>query len=278
MLTYINGKFQPADKAKISVRDRGFRLGDGVFETIAVHGGIPYQIELHMERLEKALAAFDIHADTKNIPTIIKKIITTNGIKNGFVRITISRGESGFGYSAKNSGEPTVVIETEAVRPKKSEPIKLWLSSYTKPSAHMQPVAVKIIGNSNSILARIEAERNGCYDSLLLDGKKRICETSSANIFWFIGDKLYTPKAGMLEGTTRSAVLRISPFEVVQGNYDIDDLQKAEEVFITSAARKILPVAELLPLGLKWRKSANTRIIAGLLDNDIKNYASARKA
>jgi len=264
MFTYINGEFYPADKAKISVRDRGFRVGDGCFETILIHAGIPYQLALHMERLTKSLKYLKIKAGTKTFPKIIKKTITKNKIREGFLRIAVTRGQSGFGYSAKNIGNPTIIIETEKSAPKKIKPAKLWLSSYIK-----QPLPGKIISNINSVLARIEAEENGCVDSLMLDNEKKICETSAANIFWFIGNKLYTPKSGMLEGTIRSAIIRLSPFSIIRGNFTMDDIKKADAVFITNVAWKILPVVELQPLGLQWKESEKIKILYQLLTEDI---------
>jgi len=264
MLTYVNGEFYPADNAKISVRDRGFRLGDGAFETILIHAGMPYQLALHVERFKKSLKHLGIKSDTKKIPELVKKIIAKNKILDGFVRIAVTRGESGFGYSAKNVGSPTIVIETEKSTVKKNKPAKLWMSSYVK-----HPLPGKIIGNITSVLARIEAEESCFTDSLLLDAKGKICETSSANIFWFTGNKLYTPKSGMLEGTMRSAVIRLSPFPIMRGDFILADLKKADAVFITNVAWKILPVVELKPLGLKWKESKKTKILAQLLEEDI---------
>ncbi len=265
MQSYVNGEFHSADKAKISIRDRGFRLGDGAFETILVHAGMPYQLALHMERLEKSLKYLKIKAGTKKFPKIIRTIIAKNKICEGFVRVAVTRGQSGFGYSAKNTGNPSIIVETEKSGTTKLKPAKLWLSSYMKPL----PMPGKIIGNINSLLSRIEAEENNCLDSLLLDGEEKICETSSANIFWFLGRKLFTPKSGIVEGTIRSAVIRLSPFPVVRGDFTLADLKKADAVFVTNVAWGILPVKELQPLGLKWKNHKKTKILAQLLEADI---------
>src|SRR5690606_6683241 len=110
------------------------------------------------------------------------------------------------------------------------DPATLWLSGIEKPSPKALPVQHKLAQGVNSTLARIEAARHGCLDGLLLNAHGDICEAGSANLFWRIGTTLHTPalECGVLAGTTRDALLRISPYKIEQGAYPLDMLQKAD--------------------------------------------------
>ncbi len=181
-------------EAKVSVQDRGFRYGDGVFETIAVHEGVPYQFDWHMERMKRSLAAVRIAADTSLLREPCRKLLSMNGVKDGLLRLQITRGPGSRGY-LPTPAEPTVVIETLPSPVLPAKPVTLWLSGSERISAKALPAHAKLCQGLNATLARIEADEHGCFDALQLNAAGEITETSSANIFWQRGAKIYTPSA-----------------------------------------------------------------------------------
>lgn len=278
---YLNGKFVPLAKAVVSVQDRGFRFGDGVFETVAVYRGIPYQWELHMQRLKDGLHALDIPFDTASLRAPSLQLITKNGLSDATLRIAISRGVGSMGYLPAGSADSTVVIEANDRITPPLDPACLWLAEIEKPSPKALPVQYKLAQGVNSTLARMEAARHGCLDGLLLNARREICEAGSANLFWRIGDTLHTPalECGVLAGTTRDALLRISPYPVVQGTYPLEHMQQADAVVATNTLWQAMPVTELRPIGWAFNNSmALAQELRAALHKDISRYVASHRA
>lgn len=271
----LNHRFVPKVDAFIPINDRGFRFGDGVFETIRVVNHVPYQWEYHLNRLQKGLETLRIPFDTQTLLDSCKTLIAKNQLSEGFLRIAISRGVGSQGYLPTTT-TPTLVIETLPLVSPPDKPVELWLSSYQKPSAASLPVHIKTMQGLNSTLARMEAQDNQCFESLLLNQNSQLCEGSSSNIFWVKAGKLYTPSldAGILPGSMRETVLRLSPLPVEQGLFPLEALQTAEEVFLTNVAWLALPVSSLQPTGYTWGKYAFTQTLNALIHEDMVRYAS----
>lgn len=276
----INNEMVPENQAFISVKDRGFRLGDGVFETIPVYEGVPYQWELHENRLKQGLMATRINFDVSGLKNICGKLLNQNKLANCILRIAITRGEGGKGYLPPENPCPNIVIETLPMAEKIINPVSLWLSSVRKIPPYSLPVHVKTMQGLNSTLARMEAMDNNCFESLMLGQDDYITECSSANIFWIKGDMIFTPslESGILPGITRDAIIRIAPYKINEGKFKVKDLENAEEVFITNSAWRIVKINELKPLNFKWKTGRVTGAIQELLESDIKKYVSSQKS
>lgn len=270
MEIYLNSTFLPAAEAHISVADRGFRHGDGVFETIPVANGAPYQWAFHLRRLEAGLAVIHIAFDTAKLEGICRELLARNGISDGLLRIAVSRGAGGRGYLPPPGLSPTLVIET-LERPAPPGSAALWLSRYEKISPRALPVRHKLAQGLQSTLARLEAQDHKCSEALLLDAEGRIAEAAAANIFWLQDNVLYTPslKTGALEGATRHAVLRLSPWQTAEGEYSLDALRGAEAVLLTNSAYGVIPAASLAPQGWSWESAAAAAQLQGLLSADM---------
>ncbi len=269
----INDKLINEKRATISVKDRGFRFGDGVFETCLVKAGIIYNFEHHISRLQAGLLAIKIHFDLKKIKPFCYQLLIKNNLKNGFIRIAISRGIGSLGYLPKNNPSPTLVIETIKPNPNKQNPTKLMVSSLEKPSSKALPVAYKLMQGLNSILVKMEAVENNCFDGLILNHKRQICETSSANIFWIKNETLYTPHqdCGCLQGTIRQKIIQLSPIKVKLVKAKLAVLLAAEEVFITNVAIGVLAVKQIDQQ--EFISTKYSTIFANLLKEDIQKYA-----
>lgn len=261
----INGK----RGSTVSAADRGFRYGDGVFETIAAQNGVPYRFDWHIGRLERGLNAIRIAYDTSRLRRDCQVLL--DEAETGLLRIQITRGEGGRGYLPEPT-EPTCVIEMLPMPEVPAQPVDLWLSSYKKPSSDILPVRYKLCQGLNSTLARMEAADHGCFDALMLSPEGHIAETSSATIFWVKDGKVYTPSldTGALEGATRAALMELCTIK--EERAELAALENAEAVFITNTAWNVLPVARLLPLGLAWDSAPAARRMLALLENDRRKH------
>ncbi len=273
---YLNGKIVKENKALVSIQDRGFRFGDGCFETIRVENGVIYQLEVHLKRLQEGLSAIKISYNTQLLKEIFARLLHKNKLKRGFLRVSITRGEGSRGYLPEIKKGPTIVVEAMGEIPEITASVDLWVSNYRKISEKCLPSSAKTMQGLNSSLARMEAQENGCFEALMLGDEEKICEGSSSNIFWMQDGKLYTPslKSGVLPGIMRNVVKRISPLEVVEGIFCLDDLKNADEVFLTNVAWLIAQVKEIKPLGLKFKVSGYSGGIKDLILKDIKNLCA----
>jgi branched-chain amino acid aminotransferase len=251
-IVFFNGDFINAGDAKVSCNDRGFKFGDGVFETIYFQNGNLFNIRYHIKRLHSALSAIKIKfstieflSDDANIEFKLKKLINLNQVSNGIVRIAISRGEGSVGYLPVNANKSTVFIEILKGRELPLAPASIMLSTYKKIPKACLPVNVKLSQGLNSTLALLEAKENECEESLMLNIDNYISECSSSNIFWRKGEVIKTPSSAcdILEGSVRDYILQ--RFKVEEGEYFIDELQDADEVFVTSVGRIVQKVKEI---------------------------------
>ena len=270
--TYLNHKLTPASEALVPVTDRGFRFGDGVFETIRVHGGVPYRFEWHMQRLTAGLKAANIVFDSNNLPSECADLLRRNQCGEGLLRIQVTRGSSGSGYLPAEA-PPTCLIETMPLTPSPAEPISLYLSSYRRIPATCLPVSAKLAQGMNSTLARMEAHEHGCFEALQLTTSGIIAQCSSSNIFWRKGNTLYTPAldAGVLEGSMRAAILSLYPHTIHETHADMEALAGADAICITNSAWLALPVKQLIPHGLMWESVQLAVTMRELLEADIDN-------
>jgi len=270
----VNGRIVTAAEALISVQDRGFRYGDGAFETIAVQGGVPCHFEWHMARLATGLSAIKIAFDVENLRSHCRQLLKQNKGDDGILRIQVTRGIGSRGYWPNEGIAPAFVIETADMPIIPQTPGALIISEYAKISPRALPVRYKLCQGTNSTLAWLEAAENNCFDALLLNEQGQICETSSGNIFWFADEVLYTPalSCGVLDGATRAAVLRLSPYPVREVEAEIEAITQAEAVFITNSVWKALAIGRLRPVEKFWDSAAIAAEFRELLEKDRDDY------
>lgn len=239
--TCLNGAFVMAEEAHINVADRGFRFGDGVFESIRLEAGIPYQWELHMARLHAGLTALRITPPATDWQHVTLELIQRNHAKTGSLRIAVSRGVGSIGYLPAAGITPTWVIEYLPPTTPSTEPHKLCVSSISRPPLSALPVHFKLAHGISSTMALMEAQEQGCTETIMLTTDGKLCEAASANLFWVINQKIYTPhlSTGCLDGTTRAALLRLTPIEETIS--DLGSLHSADAIFLTNARRGIVP-------------------------------------
>lgn len=276
-IVFINGQPATGDTVLLSPDERGFRFGDGAFETIAVHHGRPYLLQYHLQRLQAGLRAIGIAYDVASLPHLLGEVISANQVQQAVARVYISRGIGSQGYlPALPAPAPTCVVQLLPLPMPPAAPVTLWLSRWEKISPRALPTEHKLAQGLNATLARMEAREQGCYEALQLSASGMVSEASSANIFWLKDDTLHTPplSTGALAGTTRRRLMENGPYPVRETETTAAALAETDAVFLTNATIGIVPVASLQPLGLKWDNSPALKTLTDWRSRDIEKYLS----
>ncbi len=271
-LIYFKDTFIPKDKALIPIDDRSYRFGDGLFETILVYNGKIYNAAHHVERLKNGLEFFKIALPVPDLTEICTKLIQENAVKEGYIRILVSRGINGpdaIGYAPKDT-EPYIIVQTIETPFPEFRKISLWVSN-NRASMHLKS---KVNSAMLYVMAMQEAAEHHCDNALILDSTDRLCETASGNIFWFKNNTLYTPSLDLpfVPGTIRKKIISLSPYKVQEGHFSLSELQRAEEVFMTNIGLLVASVNKISPLGFTSEETDVTRTLRKLLEESIKEH------
>jgi aminodeoxychorismate lyase len=252
MLVFLNGRFLPEAEAFVSLNDRGFLLGDGLFETLRVARGRPFRLAQHLERLARGAEFLKIPLPftSKEIQRFAEQLAAQNEVADAILRLTLTRGPGRRGYSPKLAGPPTLAMTLNPLpRVNPDEPLQWSLvTSALRIPAGDALSAFKTTSKILNVLARAEAEEKGADEALLLNTNGEVAETASGNIFWIYQDNICTVPTGrgVLPGITRAVVLEICQSLGLATQKRIikpEQLRNAEGIFLTQSALGIVPVA-----------------------------------
>jgi len=265
---WIDGEILPADGSHLSVFDRGFQLGDGVFETLRVRGGHPTELAEHVARLHRSAAGLDIALPDGLDGTLsdgIAALLAADGLGgpsgDASVRVTVSRGPfRGRGLlPPAEVVAPTIAIQAWPVVPPPPDHLERGLhlvASAVRRDPENPLVALKTTSRADYVYARLEARRAGADDAVFLTIDGHLSEGTTANIFLVRRGELATPSldCAILPGTTRSWLLawgRRVGLRPVEGRLRPGDLAEADEAFLSSSVAGVLPVTRFAagPIG-----------------------------
>jgi branched-chain amino acid aminotransferase len=251
---YLNGRLLPADEARVSVVDRGFLYGDGVFETLRAYGGRPFQLTEHVTRLYRSasLIGLELPWPPGAVREAVEATLEANGLAEAYVRITVTRGD-GLGIEPPAPARPTLVVHA---RPLAIDP-RVYLDGVTAAVVRTRrnlPAAVppeaKCLNYLNNILAYREARAVGAQEAIMLNAEGAVAEGSVSNVFAVVQGKVLTPpvEAGIFPGLARATVLGLArelgrPVE--ERLFGPDLLLAADEVFFTNSVREVVPVVRV---------------------------------
>ena len=251
VLVYVNGEMFPMMEAKISVFDRSFGYGDGVFEGIRAYDGLIFKLKEHVDRLYRSAAAIriEIPLTKSDFCNDIKRVVRENAFKDAHIRPHVSRG-NGFnsGLNPLNTTKPNIVIIARSISGS-LEGFKLATASVRKiPPMCIDP-RIKSACYLVQILARFNALDAGADEAIMLDTQGYISEGCGDNIFVVKNGILYTPPAWQaLEGITRETVIEMSKREgiiVHETQLTTYNVYTADEVFIVGSAWGIVSVVKV---------------------------------
>ena len=263
-IVYINGLFWTIDKANISVLDRGFTYGDGLFETMRVYSGKIFRLEHHLDRLFQSARSIFIELPiTRNeIRSAIYAAIKLNGLSNSIVRLTVTRGELDSGLNVDYSSPPTIVILVKPVKAisKKTYKEGIGIKLYKKSAIRTQGISNKIKSCNylSNIILRENALKENFFEAILLDHNHNVTEGTISNIFIIKNNQLKTPITNefVLSGIIRQAILDLCLENNIPFKEDLiteRELYEADELFLTNSAIEILPVRNINHHKLKNR-------------------------
>ncbi|PWC34069.1 aminotransferase class IV [Azospirillum sp. TSO35-2] len=265
MTVWLNGRLQAADAARIDPADRGFTLGDGLFETIRVKDGAPRHLPRHLERLAAGAAVLRLALphDAAAMAAAMAALIAARGVADGVLRLTVSRGTGARGVLPPADANPTVLM-TLAPAGHLTTPVTAIVARSTRRNEHSPLSRLKSLNYLDSVLARQEAADRGADEALLLNGAGRLAESSVANLFLAIGGRLLTPPLsdGALPGIRRALLLE--RHGAVEAPLGLDDLAHADEALLTNSLglRPLLSV-DGRPIG----RGVPGPVFAALLDD-----------
>jgi branched-chain amino acid aminotransferase len=263
MFIFQNHKLLKETQAQVSINDRGFLFGDGIFETCKIFNGKIYDFKTHETRIKAGLKALKFKAEIKNLEKESLQLIKKNKISEGILRITITRGSGSIGYLPTYETDSTIIIQTLLPRKILNKKIILGVSEIKKTSSDSLPVSCKINQGLNSTLCKIEANEKNFFDCVMLSQKNFVSETSSANIFWVKNDEIFTPSEAcdIIHGSIRAKILKLTKVKEVKAK--ISELQEADEIFLTNSSFLVLPVDELVfgKKKIKLHKKIGTKIL-----------------
>ena len=253
---YINGQFFDKDDAKISVYDHGLLYGDGVFEGIRSYAGKVFRLDEHLDRLWCSAKAIrlEIPMTPEAMATAIRDTLAANGIKDGYIRVVVTRGIGTLGLDPTHCSDPQIIIITDSIALYPEDYYRNGLEIVTVSTVRNHPAAisprVKSLNYLNNILAKIEGLQAGCSEALMLNHKGEVAECTGDNIFVVRRGKLLTPpnNAGILEGVTREAVIglgREAGIDVREVALTKHDIYIADECFLTGTAAEVIPVVKV---------------------------------
>jgi len=254
MRVFLNGALVPGEQARISIFDRGFLYGDGLFETLRVHDQRPFRWSEHFERLQRGAAVLGIQIPytQSELRHHVATLLAENQLTEAMLRIHLSRGVGPRGYSPKGADSPALVMTLHpapVIDPASPPRWRLVTSSHRLPLS--DPLSsFKTSQKLLQVLARAEAETAGADEALLLNTNGEITETTSANVFWVRHDTIYaTPSGcGALPGITRAVVLELcQALGLPTQNRAIkpEALRNSEGVFLTLSSHGIVPVSSI---------------------------------
>jgi branched-chain amino acid aminotransferase len=212
---FINGRFVPEEKAVVSVFDRSFLYGDGLFEAVRVFNGKLFRWPQHVERFWRGAEFLKIHPplSPNEMERVALQLVAKNRMPDALLRLTLSRGVGQRGYSPKGADSPSFVMSLHPAPATDSGRFPLWkLVTASNRLPAKEPLA--LFKNANKlpqILARAEADAAGADEALLLNTDGYVVEGTTSNLFWIKNGTVCTPPlaAGILSGVTRVVVFEI---------------------------------------------------------------------
>ena len=248
---FLNGEFIAADEAKVSVLDRGFVFGDGVYEVIPVYNGHCFKLKKHLERLQNSLDESRIvnpHSE-KNWGTVLEKLISLHLGGDQVLYIQVTRGVAARDHVFPENTKPTVFIMSNLMQAVPEKYKKNGISAISLKDSRWQKCNIKSTSLLANCLLKQQAKDAGAEEALLIsDGY--LTEGSTSNAYAVIGGVIYTaPKSGkILAGITREVVINLAlkaGIRLIEEPVAEFKLTDVDELWTSSSTREVLPITRL---------------------------------
>ncbi|MFW9984083.1 MAG: branched-chain-amino-acid transaminase [Candidatus Odinarchaeota archaeon] len=254
---YVDGEFIPSQEAKVSVFDHGLLYGDGIFEGIRVYNGVVFKLDAHLDRLYRSAKAIDltIPLDQEAMKEALLETLRRNGYTDSYIRLLVTRGKGDLGVNPNKCPKASVIIINIQVEPmhghgSKEKGISTIVAGVRRQAPDSSSHEIKSLNYLNSILAVLEANRQGADDAIILDHRGFVAESTGTTLVAVIDGGLHAPPltASILDSITRRFVLEMAKdlgIEVKEVDMTLFQLLMAEEVFLCGSMGEITPVRSI---------------------------------
>ena len=250
-MVFLNGEFIKKNQASISVMDRGFLFGDGVYEVIPAYNNTLFRLDEHLSRLQKSLDAVKINNPYNNQEwqQILTQLLVFNSQENQSIYLQISRGADNKRKHSFEHLTPTVYIESNPLIPKSKSTLMAGFSAITQTDIRWNRCDIK----ATSLLANVmysQQAKDNHVEEVILHRDQQITEGATSNVFMIKNSTLFTHPTGshILSGITRDLVLesaKACQIPIQEVAFSTQDLNTADELWISSSTREIMPITQV---------------------------------
>jgi D-alanine transaminase len=251
-LAYINGDVVPVDDATVSVRDRGFVFGDGVYDVARVYGGVANRLDRHIERLRRNANELEFASvpAAGQLHEIIDELLERSGLVEAMVYMQLTRGVARRKSAFPEGVGPTVYVSVEEIRRGADALREDGASAILVDDIRWDRNDIKTVNLLPKVMMGERAKRAGAYEALYVDGDGHAWEGTSTNLFAVIDGGLVTPPLGprVLPGTTRADVLELASdlgIPCRERPITAREVVEAEELFLTGTLTEVLGIVSV---------------------------------
>ena len=251
-VVWLGGALVDPSTASVHWSDHGLTVGDGVFETMKVTDGVPFALTRHLNRLESSAAGLRLPTPSRSdVVAAVHAVAESLDAPTGRLRITLTGGPGPMGSSRGAEGPTLLVV---------AQPVDLTAGPFAGPTSvatvpftrnpQSATVGLKTTSYAENVVALAAAESAGASEALFENTRGELCEGTGSNVFVVLDGELVTPplSSGCLAGVTRALVLeslRAAGIAVTERDTPMTELERAEEMFLTSSTRDVQPVQKL---------------------------------
>ena len=238
---WVDGGLVPPDRAVVSAFDHGLTVGDGVFETLRVSGGVPFALRRHLDRLAASASTLGLALPERQVlEGAVAEVVAASGLSEARLRVTVTGGPAPLG-SGRGTRGPTVVVAAAALEP---FPAVAEVAVVPWPRNERSAVSgAKTTSYAENVVALAHARRLGAGEAIFANTRGELCEGTGSNVVVGVDGGLVTPplSSGCLAGVTRALVLACA--DVAEATLPVRALADADEAFLTSTTREIQPIS-----------------------------------
>ncbi len=245
LVLWLDGKLVRADEAGVSPFDHGLLVGDGVFETLRVYGGVPFAWTRHHQRLVRSAAGLGLTTPgSQELRAAVDAVLAANDLTDGRVRLTVTGGPSPLG-SERGDGPPTVIVVAAPARPWPPT-VGVVIVPWCR-NEHGAVAGLKTTSYAENVRALAYARERDAGEAIFLNTRGELCEATGSNVFVVRDGVVRTPPSdsGCLLGVTRALVLELCAANGITAEKTVLDraaLGDADEAFLTSSTREVQPI------------------------------------
>ncbi len=248
---FVNGRFLPLEEATVSVEDRGFQFGDGVYEVIRTYHGQPFHLDAHLARLERSAKAIELPMpwNLQQWAAHVREGITRGGYAESKVYLQLTRGTAPRDHAFPASGKPTAVMTVREMKPMDPALQASGVSVMTLDDWRWGRCDIKSVNLLPNVMAKQKARQAGAFEAVFVRNG-RVTEGAVSNVMIVKAGHVLTAPEGeqILSGVTRTIMLdliRKEGLPVEERFVTLDEFLRADEIFLTGTTVEVLPVVRV---------------------------------